>query len=243
MGDTNDTVKKFIDNVAHNEPEAASLLEKIAPLLERRDGPAALLEDLPRRFPPQEVAEPAPQRAWELAGVFYRNAGRLHEALAIFWALYQQMLAAQDGGVRVHKGMPLVWMSDCYARLGFRVHAKRFLMLTLCEDALLERGSVSPDTSGVYFRLVWQHGLRDTELRRYMSEVWQVSQESPAISGFPEALLQRIDNAWLTELPSPDEALVYLVNQRYVRSLLADLGDSTGEHMELLIAQSAPPTQ
>jgi hypothetical protein len=49
--------------------------------------------------------------------------------------------------------MPLVWISDCYARLGFVVHAKRYLMLTLVEDALRGHGVVTPNTSRVYFRL------------------------------------------------------------------------------------------
>ena len=50
-------------------------------------------------------------------------------------------------------------------RLGFVVHAKRYLMLTLVEDALREQGVVTPNTSGVYFRLVWRQGLADVELR------------------------------------------------------------------------------
>jgi hypothetical protein len=55
-------------------------------------------------------------------------------------------------------------MSECYARLGYQVHAKRYLMLTLCEDALRANGEVSPNESGIYFRLVWGQGLPEEEL-------------------------------------------------------------------------------
>jgi hypothetical protein len=129
----------------------------------------------------------------------------VHEALAIFSGLYQQMLAAQNPATRVHKGMPLVWISDCFGRLGFPVHAKRYLMLTLCEDALRENGDVSPNTTGVYFRLVWGHGLPDAELRRYARQFFERAQALPGDAMYPEALLQRVDDGWLTELPSPEE--------------------------------------
>lgn len=223
-----DPVKKFIADVTALDAE-------IGPILERRDGAATLLIRLPAKFAPTDVSAPTDQqRVWELVGVFYMSNGRHHEALAIFWSLYQHMLTAQEGGTRVHKGMPLVWMSDCYARLGFRVHAKRFLMLTLCEDALAGRGAISAESGGVYFRLVWQHGLQDSELRRYASGFWELSQKHNDIEGFPEALLQRVDGAWLSELPSADEALLYLVNGRYAQHLLNQLGAGTGEHLELL---------
>ena len=132
--------------------ELNELDAEVLPLLERRDGAAVLLLDLPRRIPPADVAQAGNrQRVWELVGIFYMGDGRFHEALAIFWALYQQMLVAQCTGSRVHKGMPLVWMSDCYKQLGFRVHAKRYLMLTLCEDAIVGRRS---HLSGIWRRVL-----------------------------------------------------------------------------------------
>jgi hypothetical protein len=104
--------------------------------------------------------------------------------------------------------MPLVWISDCFQQLGFPVHAKLYLMLTLCEDALRENGLVSPDTTGIYFRLVWGQGLPDEDLRRYAARFYELAQEIPQDAVFPEALLQRVDDGWLTELPSANEASV-----------------------------------
>jgi hypothetical protein len=144
------------------------------------------------------------------------------------------MLEAQGTQGYVHKGLPLVWIADCFARMGFPVHAKRYLMLTLCEDAIRENGVVSPDTTGIYFRLVWVAGLPDAELRRYASRFSELSKERPREALFPEALLQLVDQAWLTEYPSAIEASSYLINPAYVRHLLAQLGTGTGEFLELL---------
>jgi hypothetical protein len=158
----------------------------------------------------------------------------MHEAIAIFWSLYQQMLAAQVDGPYVHKGLPLVYIGDCFGHLGFPVHAKRYLMLTLCEDALREKGVVSPEKTGIYFRLAWGQGLPDAELRRYAAEFYQLANRFPREALYPEALLQRVDQGWVTELPSAKEALSYWVNPRYVGHLMDQLGDGTGRALEIL---------
>jgi hypothetical protein len=51
---------------------------------------------------------------------------------------------------------------------------------------------------------------------------------------FPEALLQRVDDDWLTILPSAAEAFLYFASEGYVRWLLGQLGDSGGEALEFL---------
>jgi hypothetical protein len=51
---------------------------------------------------------------------------------------------------------------------------------------------------------------------------------------FPEALLQRVDDDWLTEIPSAAEAFLYFANERYIRSLMDQLGDSSGNALEFL---------
>jgi hypothetical protein len=47
-----------------------------------------------------------PQRIWELLGLYHLYVARVHEALALFWRLYDQLLVAQESAGRVHKGMP-----------------------------------------------------------------------------------------------------------------------------------------
>jgi len=214
--------------------ELGALAPDLLPILDQRDAASRLMMLLPTRYTPTQVAQPSGDRAWELAGLYFLNSARIHEALGLFWGLYQHMLEAQNASGRVHKGMPLVWISDCFNQLGFPVHAKRYLMLTLCEDALREKGIVSPDNTGVYFRLVWGRGLPDEELRRYAAKFFELAEEKPMEALFPEALLQRVDDDWLTELPSANEASSYRANTRYVQYLLAQLGDGTGEALELL---------
>ena len=76
--------------------ELGRLDSEMPPSLERRDGAAVLVQQLPHRIPPSEAAQPCNlKRVWELVGIFYMTSDRLHEALAIFWALYQQMLRAR----------------------------------------------------------------------------------------------------------------------------------------------------
>ena len=215
--------------------ELATLDRTARDAFNSHDAGARLLAHLPVRFLPDDVAcSGSRQRAWELAGLVLKTAGRFHEALAVFWRLYQHMLIAQQTTGWVHKGMALVWISDCFAQLGFRVHAKRYLMLTLCEDALREHGTVTPSTGGIYFRLVWGHGLRDHDFHRYAAEFWRLHSETAETQVFPEALLQRIDNAWMTELPSPEEAFFYLANEAYATRLLDMFGDGTGHALEFL---------
>jgi hypothetical protein len=107
-------------------------------------------------------------------------------------------------------------------------------MLTLCEDALRANGEVSPNESGIYFRLVWGQGLPEEELRRYAKEFATLAGRSPDEALFPEALLQQVDQGWLTELPAPQEAAVYVVNRGWVKHLLARVGDRSGKTLELL---------
>jgi hypothetical protein len=133
------------------EQQPSELLTKLPkdlhPLLDRRDGPAALLAILPQIFHPPAIAyEGDAQRAWELTGLHFLHQRRIHEALAIFSALYDHMLTAQmESSQRCNKGMPLVWMSECYSVLRFPVHAKRYLMLTLVEDAIATDGKIPPE--------------------------------------------------------------------------------------------------
>ncbi len=224
----------MVDSIAEVIKELGSLNPTVLEMARDRDSCARLLVDLPGRFTPQDVAnEGGPQRTWELVGVFHKNSNRLREALLLFWRLYQHMLAAQEPGTWVHKGMPLVWMSDCFQALGWPVHGKRYLMLTLCEDALRGQGEIAPGSTGSYFRLVWG-GLDDREFRRYARLFWELAGEDAAARTFPEALLQRVDYDWLTELPSQAEAFAYLANETYIRSLLNQLGASSGKALEVL---------
>lgn len=227
--------------VAGNDIDLSTeIREKVPPDLQRhlneRDGAATLTQKLPQFFSPDQIANPSvEQRAWELIGLFYFNQPirRNFEALRIFLALYQHMLDAEkESGKRVHKGMPLLWVGESYASSNFATLRKRYLMLALCEDAIRGKGMVAPESTGVYFRLVWRLGMRDAILRRYAEECYRLAMEHPVEGRYPEWILQNLDQDWMTELPSPAEANEYNANTHYLKSLLAKLGKSEGTALE-----------
>jgi hypothetical protein len=76
--------------------------------------------------------------------------------------------------------------------------------------------------------------MPDSEFRRYAVRFWELAEAEPQVSMFPEALLQRIDDDWLTTIPSAAEAFVYLANERYERWLMGQLGTSGGKLLEFL---------
>ena len=201
-----------------------------------RAGASKLLQVLPNIFPAQQFTEDKEaQLCWERIGNFYKNQRRFHEALPIYYSLYDNLLLAQEkSGARIKKGTPFVWMSDCYSAMSFPVLSKRCLMLALCENAIHNKGDVPPHSTGTYWRLVYRHGLSDTEVKRYGTESYELSKEYKIEAFYPEWVLQELDKSWMTELPSPNEAGVYFANTRYIKRLISQLGDGSGETLERL---------
>ena len=228
-------MSEWIDPNHINLKELAELEPELIAVIRPRDSAARLLEELPRRYRAEDVAkEGREQRIWEVTGLAHLNQGRFQEALAIFWSLYREMVKAQSNVGRVHKGMPLVWIGDCFKNLGFPLHAKRFYMLTLVEDAIRGRGQIDTQASGIYFRLAWGNLLPDPEVRRYAKRFYELAGEQPQLSLFPEAMLQGVDQRWMTEFPSALEASSYWINPLYVSHLLASIGATRGQSLEVL---------
>ncbi|MBI4623463.1 MAG: hypothetical protein HY736_09640 [Verrucomicrobia bacterium] len=223
------------------DPVLEETREKLAPALFKRleanEGAALLLKDLPSYYPPSDVAagdKSTAFRAWELAGLYYRNRGRPHEAVRIFLLLYEHQLKSQAHAGRVHKGTPLLWIGDCYELMGFAALRMRFWMLTLCDEAVTVKGKVNPEKSGIYFRLVWRAGLPDSELKRYVGEAyaWYCAHKDEGL--FPERILQELDKKWMVESPTPAETFVFTSSPLYVRALREKFGGGDGQAMELV---------
>jgi hypothetical protein len=116
------------------------LPDELKYFLTRRDGAAVIGESLPQAIVPGEISSAEVQSAWHLCGLFYFNLNRIHEALAVFNTFYDHMLFyQQESGKRLHKGTPLVRISECHERLAHPVLSKRYLMLTACEDAIRDK--------------------------------------------------------------------------------------------------------
>jgi hypothetical protein len=205
--------------------------------LEARDSAVRIVASLSPRFAPDDLAEGEgdARRLWEKAGLFYLWNKRYHEALSVFSALYDCLLETQDLLVtRLHKGMPLCWISDCYWEMGFPALAKRYLMLTLCEDAISHSAQVQLDDSGVYLRMVWRHGMTDDQLRRYFAKCHGYYATLGEQCRFPERVVQELDQEWMTELPASGEAGIYAANRRYISQLMKQMGADSGKVLELL---------
>lgn len=218
-------------------------------LMQQRDGAAKLLEALPQRFTHDEVAGSTLRRgpgsahnAWESCGYSYFVNGRVHEAIAVFQALYDYLLVHQvRKNKRAHKGSPLVFLSDCYSRLNYPVVAKRHLMLGLCEDAVQNKGVVKAEATGIYFRAVWHHGLSDQQVKDYTRFSWDSYRKDKRAGRYPEWLLQELEHSesrgvqeWMTEYPAQSEAMMYAINWQYVAWLMERLGKGDGRSLERL---------
>src|ERR1700704_5375994 len=188
-------------------------LEKIVPvelctLLDQRDGAALLIPKLRAGIDPigQETI-------WDYCALYYSSQGRYHEALSIYHALYDALMGLQEAlesKARVHKGTPLVRIADAYSNLGCPLLAKRYMMLTMCEDALSLAGNIPAETTGTYFRLVWQYGIPHEQLNRYAKRAWEVACSNLKESRFPEWILQELDQAWMREYTSSKEAATFI---------------------------------
>jgi hypothetical protein len=226
----------------NQEPQWLSDLKELANpawvlLLDNPGGAATLAEQLPAALSAVKVAEDGTdeRHVWEWIGLYYRANQRWHDAIVIYSAMYLHFLRYQlDEQIRVHKGMPLVWIADCYAAVGNIPLSKRFLMLTLIEDAITMEGDVDPIKTGSYFRLAWRHGLPDIEIKRYSQEALAVSKSDSDRANFPEYVLQQLDQNWLVEVPSANDSGIYVLNTVYIEYLMQDLGDKSGRALENL---------
>jgi len=203
-------------------------------LLDQRDGAFRVVKVLEDSIDPSET-EQGQCGVWDNCARFYAMQGRFHEALMIYGAMYAKLMDMQTSqNERKHKGTPLVRISEIHGYLGHPLLAKRYVMLTICEDAITTGGKIPIDNTGSYFRAVWQHGIPDQEFHRYASEAWDASQLDSQAKRFPEWALQELDQKWMTEYPSSAEASLYVANPAYCDWLLSKLGTGDGKALERL---------
>jgi hypothetical protein len=203
-----------------------------ANLLDQRDGAFRVVEMLRSCVDPSEDGQ---GQVWDNCARFYVAQGRLFEALMIYRAMYSKLTQLQgDYCQRKHKGTPLVRVSEVYGLMGHPLLAKRYVMLTICEDAIQTAGKIPIDNTGSYFRAVWQHGISDEDFHRYARDAWTAAQKESEAIRFPEWALQELDQNWMTEYPSTGEASLYVANSEYCAWLLSKLGSGDGKTLERL---------
>lgn len=237
-------LKKFPDPKTHDSISAhlSEMINRLpvglSQLLVNRDGASQLPGWLKQCFQHSDICKSENQEAWEQIGLWFRNyEHRYYEAAQIFLSLYEYLCEAQISLNKwIAKGMPLVWISDCFGSLGYVELSKRYLMLTMIEDAIREEGRVSPGATGSYFRLVWLKGMPDVSFKEYAQQTYGYFQENREYGFFPEWILQRLNNNWRLEIPSPSEAFTYHINPAYVKFMLSKTLDGTGKALEYLAA-------
>jgi hypothetical protein len=200
------------------------------------DGYTYVLEFLKHEFPPLTVYQSSPeQRIWELIGLAYINKHAFRETALVFKLLYDQMMKYQlDSGNRCHKGMPLCFLSDSYLYSGFPWLAKKYAMLTLIEDAIIQKGIATAQNTGVYLRLIWNYALTERAIDFYAKRIYEEYNNNPVFSQFPEFLLQELDNKWITNYPSEKEFLNFIINTSYADFLYKQVGGSQGKALEII---------
>ncbi len=212
----------------------SSLPPECSSLLDQRDGAFRAVKFLQTSIDPTETAQ-GQCGVWDNCARFCASQGRFHEALLIYVAMYAKLMDMQESqDERKHKGTPLVRISEMHGYMGHPLLAKRYIMLTLCEDAISSRGNIPINQTGSYFRAVWQHGISDEEFHRYAADAWNASQLDSHAARFPEWALQELDQKWMTEYASSGEASLYVANPAYCGWLLSKLGAGDGKALEQL---------
>ncbi len=239
MDDEGETVTGQSATESEEDPlhRAVELCPKLADLAEdARKKVESVVEGLQSVLPPKCVAQSLEaQKAWDQFGRHYGRNGQHYTALYLYRALYSHMARFQVSEKRrrrVDKRLPLIRMADSHEKIGNRWHARRNLMLALCEDAVTHNGEKGGE--GVHFRLAWVCGLRDEQVTKYTKQAFEESKRRPEITLFPEAILLELDQDWMISSPGPEESLFCDVEPNYVSHLRRQLGCTSGKALEQL---------
>lgn len=210
--------------------------EELHDIISLRDGASKLANLLKEKYSPEAIAIPGKeQRAWECIGLYYRDSGLLYQAITVMNSLYEHMLQYQiNTGHRIHKAMPLVWLRDFHLSLNHPNTAKRLAMLTLCEDVISDAGKVNVEEGGIYFRLSFDHGMADNDIFTYARRMYEIYNTNKQDGLYPEWILQDLDNKWIVEHPTAQEAYLYAPNRIYIKHLISEMGEPSGKTLERL---------
>ncbi len=185
------------------------------------------------------------QLIWQCIGLKLSFENRTHESIEIFFTLYKKMLRWQIKSRQwTHKGMPLVWISDNFKKIGYHTMAKRFAMLTLIEDSIRDHQDdekLNIQSGGIYFRLRHHYGMSHTNILRYSKEYFTTFNITNPYTFFPEYILLESDRQWITEYPNNEEFSYYLINSEYLEFLKAQTGDQTGKALVEIPDHVDPP--
>lgn len=146
----------------------------------------------------------------------------IFEQLSLLFAIYEKLLQADIDEAEdwPWKATTLARISDCFRAMNFHCLAKRYAMLSLCDEASRQRLVAS---AGSYQRLLVLYGMLETEIQRYATQIRSLYDDKTEYRRFPESILLDLDDDWMTEVPSGQESSQYFITVGYVRYLLGKL--------------------
>ncbi len=205
------------------------------------DGIQKIISSLKNKYKIEDtVSNDEIKYKWVGVSLFYRYYfNQYHNAIAVLASLYNLMIEYQIENKKwIHKGLPLVFIRDFHMLLHNNVLAKRFALLTLCEDSIggkMTAGKLKKNEAGIYSRLTFYHGMSDDEIENYFSQINELYDGNNIDTHFPEWILQNLNSSWLVEFPTASEQMIFTPNILYIKYLFESLhNDSDGKRLELL---------
>ena len=222
-------INGFLQNVRAIDPDLASILPE-------RDSVKRVLERLGKTVTGDLLVDESfeRRRLWQDAGLYYMHNQRLYDSIVTFLHLYNSICDEQRRRSPrwLHKGMPLVWIAECYMRLGYQYLSARYLILTGVSDAISAQGRLDPN-SGFYFRARWHRGWADEDIERFYADCWAAYDVGDELCDFPEHVLLKVEVPFPLPYATPPELNRYEVNRFYASRLLDVVKDKRNRKLDI----------
>jgi hypothetical protein len=199
-----------------------SLPDELKALLLRHEAAALCTEWLRKNYPLRTLRDSAGEAVfrWDVIGLALGSRARVYEAISVHRELYNRMCEAQNGYRWIHKALPLVRLRDWHRGLGHPWHEERYLLLTLIEDAIRDRGNTKVEQGGIYHRFRWEDGRPDKEFREISKASWKEFTQHRDCRVFPEEILSRLGPKVFKSAAADSEVDLYEINTTYALKLL-----------------------
>jgi len=115
--------------------------------------------------------------------------------------------------------------------LGHRWLNERYLILTLIEDAIREKGNITPEKGGIYHRFCWEEGHSHEDFEHLAKKSYEIYQSGTERGFFPEYILLKLGVDYSRYSATIHEADSFEVNKRFANYMLEKI-EEKGEDRE-----------
>ncbi len=220
------------------EASIRALPRELQDLLSRHEAASLCTEWLKKKHPLESLRDTAGEAVfhWDMIGMAFAALGRFYEAISVHNELYHLMCKAQDKHGWIHKGLPLVRLRDSHRSLGHPWHEERYLLLTLVEDAIRDKGQIVPEQGGIYHRFRWEDGRADSEFREISESCWDQFSQNSNLREFPEEIIGRLGYNLVKRAAAQNETDLYEINEVYASCLYEKAAKGDWKALETLAA-------